>query len=172
MRTAALLLLLGSFAFAEEENGANETEETAPPPVDLDEILNNPLAESDYREQKTCIRMRTVDDVEVLDESLVLFTGRRGELWLNQLSSQCYGLEADMLLRFRAYAGNYCRLDSFRGVPRFGTFAITADCRLGSFETVDELQVEALRRAVEERQKVGDMAKKTRRQERRRRRAQ
>ena len=167
MRTA-VLLLLGSLATFAEAQSEQDDAEAKPAPVDLDDILNNPLAESDYREQKTCIRMRTVDDVEVLDESLVLFTGRRGELWLNQLSSQCYGLEADMILRFRAYAGSYCRLDSFRGVPRFGTFAITADCRLGHFETVDELQVEALRTAIDERQKVEDMAKKTRRQERRR----
>ena len=138
-----------------------------PPPIDLDEILSNPLSESDYREQKNCLRIRDVDDVEVLDETLVLFHGRRGELWLNQLSSQCYGLEQEMILRFKTYAGTYCRLDPFRGMPYFSRIAITAECRLGDFEPVDEVQVEALRIAVAERQQVSDMAKETRRQQRR-----
>lgn len=175
MRRAFLVLaLMASFGIAAQDEQAQESEAEAqeavpePPPIDLDEILNNPLSESDYREQKKCLRIRDVDDVEVLDETLVLFHGRRGELWLNQLSSQCYGLEQDMILRFKAYAGTYCRLDPFRGVPYFSTIAITADCRLGDFEPVDEIQVDALRIAVAERQEVSDMAKETRRQERRR----
>ena len=157
-------------AQAEQEQEAEAEEQDAvpaPPPIDLGEILNNPLSEGDYREQKNCVRIRDVDDVEVLDETLVLFHGRRGELWLNQLTSQCYGLEQDMILRFRGYAGTYCRLDPFRGVPYFSRIAITAECRLGDFEPVDEIQVEALRVAVAERQQVSDMAKETRRQQRR-----
>lgn len=189
MRRAVLVLaLIGSFGIVvqgeeaqeseaevqEAETGVQEAETEVqeavpePAPIDLDEILNNPLSEADYREQQTCVRVRTVDDVEVLDDTLVLFHGRRGELWLNQLTSQCYGLEQDMILRFHVYAGTYCRLDAFRGIPRFSTIAITADCRLGSFENVDEAQVDALRVAVAERQRVSDMAKETRRRERRR----
>ncbi|MCY3812621.1 MAG: hypothetical protein OXH15_12575 [Gammaproteobacteria bacterium] len=173
-RAFLVLVLIGFFGLAaqgEEAQGPDADEQDAmpePAPIDLDEILNNPLSESEYREQKKCVRIRDVDDVEVLDETLVLFHGRRGELWLNQLTSQCYGLEQEMILRFRAYAGTYCRLDPFRGVPYFSRIAITAECRLGDFEPVDEIQVEALRIAVAERQEVSDMAKETRRQERRR----
>ena len=169
-RAVLVLALIGSFGIVVQGEEAQEPEadeqdalaETAP--INLDDILNNPLSESDYREQKRCIRIRDVDDVEVLDETLVLFHGRRGELWLNQLSSQCYGLEQEMILRFKAYAGTYCRLDPFRGTPYFSRVAITAECRLGDFEPVDDLQVEALRTAVAERQQVSDMAKETRRQ--------
>lgn len=171
MRRAVLVLaLIGSFGIAvhgedAQEPEADEQDATAEPaPIDLEEILSNPLSESDYREQKKCLRIRDVDDVEVLDETLVLFHGRRGELWLNQLSSQCYGLEQEMVLRFKAYAGTYCRLDPFRGTPYFSRVAITAECRLGDFEPVDDLQVEALRIAVAERQQVTDMAKESRRQ--------
>ena len=174
MPRVLVLVLIGVFGIAAQGEQAQkpETDDEVsatpePPPIDLDEILDNPLSESEYREQKKCLRIRDVDDVEVLDETLVLFRGRRGELWLNQLTAQCYGLEQDMILRFRAYAGAYCRLDPFRGVPYFSRVAITAECRLGDFETVDEVQVEALRIAVAERQEVSDMARKTRRQERR-----
>ena len=175
-RTVLVLILIGSFGITVNGEQAQEPEAdeqdaiAEPAPIDLDEILNNPLSESDYREQKKCLRIRDVDDVEVLDETLVLFHGRRGELWLNQLSSQCYGLEQEMILRFKAYAGTYCRLDPFRGTPYFSRIAITAECRLGDFEPVDDLQVEALRVAVAERQQVSDMAKESRRQKRRARR--
>ena len=175
MRRAVLVLaLIGSFGIAVQGEQAQESDADEqdtipePAPIDLDEILNNPLSESDYREQKNCLRIRDVDDVEVLDETLVLFHGRRGELWLNQLSSQCYGLEQEMILRFKTYAGTYCRLDPFRGTPYFSRIAITAECRLGDFEPVDVVQVDALRTAVAERQQVSDMAKETRRQARRR----
>lgn len=172
MRRAVLVLvLIGSYGIVVQGEEARESEAdeqdaiAEPAPIDLDEILNNPLSESDYREQKKCLRIRDVDDVEVLDDTLVLFHGRRGELWLNQLSSQCYGLEEEMILRFKAYAGTYCRLDPFRGTPYFSRVAITAECRLGDFEPVDEVHVEALRVAVAERQQVSDMAKESRRQE-------
>lgn len=176
-RAFLVVVLVGVFGVAaqgeevpEPEAKAEEQDATpAPPPIDLDEILNNPLSESEYREQKKCVRIRDVDDIEVLDETLVLFHGRRGELWLNQLLSQCYGLDEDMILRVHAYAGTFCRLDRARGIPRFGRVAITAECRLGDFEPVDEVQVEALRVAVAERQAVSDMAKETRRQQRRQR---
>ena len=174
-RAVLVLALIGSFGIVVQGEEAQESEAEVqealpePAPIDLDEILNNPLSESDYREQKNCLRIRNVDDVEVLDDTLVLFHGRRGELWLNQLSSQCYGLEQEMILRFKTYAGTYCRLDPFRGTPYFSRVAITAECRLGDFEPVDEVQVEALRVAVAERQQVSDMARESRRQARRQR---
>ena len=177
-RAVLVLALVSSFSIAVQGEQAQEsaTDEVSatqdPPPIDLEEILSDPLSESDYREQKNCLRIRDVDDVEVLDETLVLFHGRRGELWLNQLSSQCYGLEQEMILRFKTYAGTYCRLDPFRGMPYFSRVAITAECRLGDFEPVDEIQVEALRIAVAERQEVSDMAKETRRQQRRQRKSE
>ncbi len=172
-RTVAILLGLAwpGVAIAQDEAEAGGGEQQAKEPlenaVDLDTILNNPLGASDYGEQRMCLPTRSVDDVEVLDDTLVLFESRRGKLWLNQLSTQCYGLDQDMVLRFRVFAGNYCRLDRFRGMPRIGNFAVTADCQLGQFETVDEVQVEALRSAIAERRQVSDMAKKTRRAEKR-----
>ena len=176
-RTVAILLGLAwlGVAIAQDEAepkaDAGDSEQQAGKPleesIDLDTILNNPLGESDYREQRMCLPTRSVDDVEVLDDTLVLFESRRGKLWLNQLATQCYGLDQDMVLRFRVFAGNYCRLDRFRGMPRIGNFAVTADCQLGQFETVEEVQVEALRNAIAERRQVSDMAKKTRRAEKR-----
>ena len=172
-RAFLVLVLIGAFGVAAQgeeaqESTAEEQEATpAPPSIDLDEILSNPLTEGDYREQSSCIWHRQVEHVEVLDETLIVFEGRRGELWLNQLTNQCHRLEADMVLSFRVRGGHYCRLDAFRGIPKYDIVPVTPVCTLGSFERVDEVQLDALRIAVAERQRVSNMATETRRQQRR-----
>ena len=161
---AGLCWGFAAFAVAESETPTDATEppvdESAQSPaqasaLDVEDILANPLTDEDYREVKNCVWHRSIDDMEVLDESRVLFRGRRGELWLNQLTAPCYGLDAEMLIHLRSYGGSVCRLDKFYGRPRFGALVpLTAQCRLGQFETIDELQVQALRRAIEEQQRT------------------
>ena len=132
--------------------------------LDVEAILSAPLDDQDYQQRRNCLRMRAIDDVEVLDDELVVFHGRQNKLWLNQLSTRCLGLREDMLVELRGYGGSICRLDRFIGRPRFSPMgAINAQCRLGSFETIDPMQVEALREAVQARRRADDMAKKTRR---------
>ena len=145
------------------EPGAPTDEAAKPPSEDagqssapatelaVEDILSNPLTDADYREVRNCVWRRAIDDMEVLDERLVLFRGRRGELWLNQLEPPCAGLDAEMLINLRSYGGSICRLDKFHGRPRFGALVpLTAECRLGQFEAIDELREEGLRRAIEE----------------------
>ena len=133
-----------------------EAAETAPP-IDVAAILRGELTEDDYQESQLCIAPRDLDTIEVLGERLVLFHGRRGEIWLNQLDSRCLGLEPEMLLDLRSYGGNFCRLDRFRATPRYNAFLyVTAECRLGRFETITEPHAEALRAAVVERRQAED----------------
>ena len=163
------LCLLGLAANAGEDEAAEAPREGVAPAETLDvaTILAKPLAEDDYREARNCLSVRAIDNVEVLDDTLVVFHGRRRELWLNQLASRCLGLEPDMIVNLRSFAGSVCRLDRFRGRRYFEPLVpITADCRLGNFETIDPLQAEALRVAVAERREVADMAKKTKRSRR------
>ena len=155
--------LLCLAANAGEKEAAEATEEDpADETPDVASILAEPLTEDDYRETRNCLSIRAIEDVEVLDENLVLFHGRRRELWLNQLSSQCLGLEPKMVVNLRSFAGSICRLDRFRGRHYFAPLVpITAECRLGAFETIEPLQAEALRAAIAEHREVADMAKKT-----------
>ena len=70
-------------------------------------------------------------------------------------ASETVTMDAEMLIHLRSYGGSVCRLDKFYGRPRFGALVpLTAQCRLGQFETIDELQVQALRRAIEEQQRT------------------
>ena len=170
-------LLLGGMCLAGVSDALAEDAATAAPaeqppakeePVDVATILRGELTTDDYVDGQMCINPRDLDKIEVLDESLVLFHGRRGEIWLNQLSSQCLGLDSDMMLDIRSYGGNFCRLDRFRGTSRFDTFlGLTAECRLGTFERIEEPHAEALRTAAAERRKANEAAAKTTRGKRR-----
>ena len=138
----------------------------APAPVDVAAILSGELTEDDYQNSQLCIAPRDLDTVEVLGERLVLFHGRRGEIWLNQLDKRCLGLEPDMVLDLRSYGGNFCRLDRFRAAPRYNAFLfVTAECRLGAFETITEPHAEALRAAAAEHRLANDGAARTERPE-------
>lgn len=137
---------------ASEPAEAQATGEEARPPIDVAAILSGELTEDDYENSQLCIAPRDLDTIEVLGERLVLFLGRRGEIWLNQLDKRCLGLEPEMVLDLRSYGGNFCRLDRFRAAPRYNAFLfVTAECRLGAFETITEPHAEALRAAVAER---------------------
>ena len=139
--------------------------------LDVEAILSNPLDDEAYRERKTCLHLRAIDRVEVLDDTMVLFHVRRGKAWLNQFSSRCLGLHDDMIINLTSFGSSICRLDAIRGVSRLGDFGIEARCRLGDFEFIDQAQIEALRGALAERRNAADTARKTRRAARKARRA-
>lgn len=127
-------------------------------------ILSGELTDEGYAEDQLCVHPRDLDSIEVLNDRLVLFHGRRGKVWLNQLASQCLGLTPDMALDLRSYGGSFCRLDRFRGTPRFdAALHLTAECRLGAFEPIAEPHAEALRTAAAEQRAAADAARKTRR---------
>lgn len=167
--------ILGTAAAGTAGPAAEEVDTETPPPraepLDVAAILSGELTAEDYAEDQLCVHPRDLDSIEVLNDRLVLFHGRRGEVWLNQLASQCLGLEPDMVLDLRSYGGSFCRLDRFRGTPRFdAALHLTAECRLGAFETIAEPHAEALRTAAAEQRQAADAAAKTKRAQRRSRR--
>lgn len=118
----------------------------------VEEILENPLADDDYREERSCLRRREIDSVEIIDESLVVFRGRiKKRVWVNRFSQPCVGLRRDMVVTTRARTGSICRLDAIDARPRAaGPFEPAVRCFLGGFIAIDEVQVEAMKRAVDE----------------------
>ena len=119
---------------------------------DVEEILDNPLVNDDYREEKSCLWRREIDSVEIIDENLVVFRGRiRNKVWLNKLTQPCIGLRRDMLITTSTRSGSICRFDTLDARPRGASpFGTAVRCYLGSFEGIDEVQVEAMKRAVDE----------------------
>ena len=142
MMTLALLaggLISSPSAAADNEQAADDA------PLDVETILANPLDEDEYRTSRHCISNRSYEGVEVLDESTLLFRGRKS-IWLNRLSTPCRGLTWDMIPTVESHGSRVCMHDRFRGRPRTG-FPDTMSCTLGRFELIDEGQVESLRAA-------------------------
>ena len=142
MPTLGMLALgLASPGLVAAEN--DTAEEQAP--LDVETILANPLDEDAYRTSRHCISTSSYDGVEILDDSTVLFRGRRG-IWLNRLARPCRGLRWDSIPTIESHGSRVCEHDRFRGRPRSG-FPDSMMCTLGKFEKIDEVQVEGLRAA-------------------------
>lgn len=136
-----------------EEVSANEVSDDQ-----VEEILDNPLADDDYREERSCLRRRTIDD-----ESLVVFRGRiKNRVWVNRLTQPCVGLRRDMVVTTHARTGSICKFDTMDARARgSGPFERPVRCYLGGFEAIDEVQVEAMKRAVDEHAKASRKPDKT-----------
>lgn len=155
-----VVLAMGSSATLAKETPAEDAPAESPPAadtLDVESILANPLAEEDYRETKDCIWNRQIDSIEILDESLVVFRGRvGGKIWLNKLANACPGLRRDMVPVTGNRSGSVCRMSRMAAQPRSITpFEEPVICWLGRFEAIGEEQLEALKRAIEERDRSG-----------------
>lgn len=122
-------------------------------------ILDAPLTDADYVDAQSCIDRRALDDVEVLDDGRMLFHGRRGQVWLNQLRHRCMGLSSGAKLVFELRGPRYCQLDTFctrrQSLDRMVSDidAICAQqgmgvCHLGRFEPISEAQAALMREST------------------------
>lgn len=152
-RVSALLclLLLTACAGSEPRPTAEErAEQQAEVEADIEKILTEPLENDDYSESETCLATFQYDRVEVLDQQRVLFVGRGGKVWLNELRRVCPGLRRRHALRFDIRGSRVCALDSFRAVEtRLGGIdEVSGVCVLGEFQLISEAQAEAIRAAI------------------------
>ena len=142
MMTVALLAV----GMTSPQPAADDNEQTADAaPLDVEMILANPLEEDAYRTSRHCISTRSYEGVEILDDSTLLFRGRK-DIWLNRLSRPCRGLTWDSIPTIESHGSRVCEHDRFRSRPRSG-FPDSMTCTLGRFELIDEGQVESLRAA-------------------------
>jgi hypothetical protein len=112
-------------------------------------ILDHPLTESEYSPSTRCMVSNSYESIEILDASHLLFVGRRGAIWLNQLRSDCVGLDKDSVLVFHSFGTRVCDMDSFLGAERYGlSTGFAAHCTLGHFEPITQAQADVLRDAL------------------------
>ena len=154
MRAAIVLLTyLGTVPCLATES--ESTDSASPPAASesaVEDILESPLADDDYTEERSCLRRREIDSIEIVDESVVVFRGRiKNRVWVNRFSQPCVGLRRDMVVTTRARSGSICRLDAIDARHRAASpFEPAVRCYLGGFQAIDEVQVEAMKRAVHE----------------------
>lgn len=156
----AALALLPQAALA---SVAESDETPAPNPEaveerDVEAVLSDPLGDDEYRVQRNCIWRRQIESVEIIDESLVVFHGRvRGKIRVNKLSQSCVGLRRHMIVTTGSRGGSICQMGTLSAKHRGNSpFEEPVRCWLGKFDAISETQLEALKRAIEEREKTGD----------------
>jgi hypothetical protein len=166
MNAGSVRRVLTAFWFASAASFADPVESPEPArAADIDAqvefILDNPLPESDYHASERCINSDSYRKVEVLDSRHLLFHGRRGLVWLNQLRYACAGLGGGGALVFQMRNRSLCDLDGFSAaefvhgdaVNRAGPTALGVRCTLGHFEQITEAQADVLRKALPASQK-------------------
>jgi hypothetical protein len=153
MLVVTVLVLAGGVAVsAEEAEAPVEAADTRTRAEAIDEILSQPLDESEYVEAVRCLSPHAYRNVRVLDDQHVLFEGSGERAWLNRLRNRCIGLRPNATLRFRMRDSRLCELDTFEAVDTMlrGMDRVSATCSLGRFTPVTPEQVEAIRGAVDE----------------------
>ncbi len=112
---------------------------------------------SEFSETERCLGPNEFRDVRILDDQHILFTGRRGKMWLNTLPMRCPDLRRNSVLRVERLSvlSSLCHLDSFEVHDWFDSpwyrrwpWATGARCSLGAFQPVNEVQVQALQDAI------------------------
>lgn len=135
------------------EASETATEDQAPGEPTLEErvraILDSP-PEGDgvVGEIVRCIRTFDYDSVDILDAERLVFKGRGGKRWLNQLRMKCPGLRRRDPLSFEIRSNRLCEFDSFRSIDVTGYGGASPKCSLGRFEPITEDQVQMLKDAL------------------------
>jgi len=115
---------------------------------DIDTILNTQLESSEYSETQNCIYTRSYDGIEIIDERHLLFKGKRGKAWINQLRHRCTGLTGDKILFIDIRGSRLCMADTFSAREKGDNFTISPLCRFGKFQAVSEEQLPLLHEAL------------------------
>lgn len=99
---------------------------------------------------ENCISASRIDNTKVLDQQNILFFMRGGEIYRNFLPRRCPGLDHREAFSYRSTASQLCAIDVITVLetsgfgPRPG-----ANCGLGNFYPISELEAEALQLEIE-----------------------
>ena len=156
--TVALLLLAGCATSPEAESRRLAME------ADIQDILSQAVP-AELGTSKRCLSDHEYRGFRALNEQYLLFEGRRGKLWINELRSRCYDLRHGHVLMVRSFSPRrICDMDRFEVAdwfhwpwyrrwywpgywgPSWGT---GVQCSLGKFQPVTEAQVAAIEDAID-----------------------
>lgn len=145
----ALMLLAGCATSAEVQSRRAAME------ADIEEILGLP-ASAELGETKRCLADREYRTFRPLGDKYMLFEGRRGELWINELRTRCPDIRHGHVLVVRSFShSRICDTDRFQVSDWFywpwyqrwrpwhwgADWGMGVHCTLGKFHPVTEAQV-------------------------------
>lgn len=141
---AALAVVAASWLAQGQENAAVDGEA----PLSAEEILANPLQDSDYAKTTRCLSTARYRRVEIVNSQALAFHGRGDDVWLNMLHRRCIGLRKDMILSIEQTSLRVCARDRVKGMSRNSFEAAGAVCSLGRFQRVSKPAFDAMRAAL------------------------
>jgi hypothetical protein len=90
-------------------------------------------------ETRTCVPVRSIDQIDPLDESRWLVTLRNGETYLNEVSRGCSQAASDFTyLQYSISTGSLCSIDIVRVLDR-GTDTVAGSCALNEFQALERI---------------------------------
>lgn len=97
---------------------------------------------ADYRatgETRSCLSLRSIDDIEPLDETRWLITMNNGDAYLNEVSRGCRQAASDFTyLQYSTPTGSLCSSEIVRVVDRGGD-TVVGSCSLGQHQTLEPI---------------------------------
>lgn len=106
-------------------------------------------AEERDMEAVQCVRIGSIDQIEIVDESTLIFHMRGDEVYRNDLPYQC-PLRRDDTLMYRSSVGQLCNVDIITILNDWGFgFSPGASCGLGMFHPITAEIADELVRASE-----------------------
>jgi len=101
-----------------------------------------------------CVRLRSIDRTEVIDDWNVLFHMRGGDIYRNQLPNRCPGLGFRESFMYKTSLSQLCNVDIITVIDQYGSgIQRGASCGLGLFYPVTEDDVKALKEDIEKKKK-------------------
>ncbi|HET6630882.1 MAG TPA: DUF6491 family protein [Woeseiaceae bacterium] len=88
---------------------------------------------------KHCVRVQSIDQIDIVDSDTLVFRMRGDEVYRNELPYNCPGLQQGDTLMYRTTLGQVCDLDIVTVLEDWGFgFAPGASCGLGMFDPITE----------------------------------
>jgi hypothetical protein len=96
-----------------------------------------------------CLRLSRIQDVEILDNSRILFRTGVNDYYLNTLPHACSGLKLHDAFQHRTSVDEICEVDVITVVDQIGSRVYTGPvCGLGKFEPISKEEITAIRQTL------------------------
>ncbi len=161
----AVLCLWAGWALAGEEPAGQEPAGQEPAgeelageepalPAEVEALLSEPSAASEYAEEERCLSIHRIREVDALDDRHVVFRLSRKALYLVQLPHRCPGLRRNDPVAYESQSGmSVCTHDAIRGTFRYGPgdTRLGPPCSIPGFQEITVEQLALLRESLRQR---------------------
>ena len=139
---AAILCLCAGWTAAAEQPVPSE---------EVEALLSEPSAPSDYVDRERCLSIHRIREVDALDDRHVVFRMNRKALYLVQFPRRCPGLRRNDPVAYESLNGmSVCTHDAIRGTYRFGPgdSRLGPPCAIPGFQEITVEQLAVLRETL------------------------